>query len=83
MSVAVPGGTQQDIQSRIRGQHIPALDAVRGIAALMVVFTHMGLLPRQFGALGVAIFFVLSGFLITWLLLREDDQSGDVSLRNF
>jgi peptidoglycan/LPS O-acetylase OafA/YrhL len=75
--------SSQDIQSRIQGQHIPALDAVRGIAALMVVFTHMGLLPRQFGALGVAIFFVLSGFLITWLLLRENDQAGDVSLRNF
>ena len=87
MSVAVgagvPDGAHRDIQSRIQGQHIPALDAVRGIAALMVVFTHMGLLPRQFGALGVAIFFVLSGFLITWLLLRENDQAGDVSLRNF
>ena len=87
MSVAVgagvPDGAHRDIQSRIQGQHIPALDALRGIAALMVVFTHMGLLPRQFGALGVAIFFVLSGFLITWLLLRENDQAGDVSLRNF
>src|SRR5664279_1842213 len=87
MSVAVgpsvPDGAHRDIQSRIQGQHIPALDAVRGIAALMVVFTHMGLLPRQFGALGVAIFFVLSGFLITWLLLREEDQTGNVSLRNF
>jgi peptidoglycan/LPS O-acetylase OafA/YrhL len=83
MSLGAPGGDHQDIQSRIQGQHIPALDAVRGIAALMVVFTHMGLLPRQFGALGVAIFFVLSGFLITWLLLREDDQTGNVSLRNF
>src|ERR1035438_426187 len=87
MSVAipvnVPGRAHQDIQSRIQGHHIPALDAVRGIAALMVVFTHMDLLPRQFGALGVAIFFVLSGFLITWLLLRENDQAGDVSLRNF
>jgi hypothetical protein len=49
----------------------------------MVVVTHMGLLPRQCGALGVATFFVLSGFLITWLLLRENDQSGNVSLRNF
>ena len=87
MSLELPGAMSgeppQDIRSRIRGQHIPALDAVRGIAALLVVITHMGLLPRQFGALGVAIFFVLSGFLITWLLLRENDQAGDVSLRNF
>ena len=71
MSVAVPvnvpGGAHQDIQSRIRGQHIPALDAVRGIAALMVVFTHMGLLPRQFGALGVAIFFSLATVVLVWL----------------
>jgi len=83
LPVATSGETNQDIQARIKGQHIPALDAVRGIAALMVVVTHMDLLPRQFGALGVAIFFVLSGFLITWLLLRENDQTGDVSLRNF
>jgi hypothetical protein len=48
--------------------NIPALDAVRGIAASMVVVAHT-LGPRQLGSMAVAIFSVLSGFLITWLLL--------------
>ena len=78
-----PCVTESAIESQMTEHHIPALDAVRGGAALLVVFTHMGLLPRPFGALGVAIFFVLSGFLITWLLLRENGQTGSLSLKNF
>jgi len=62
--------------------NIAALDAVRGIAALMVVVAHtFG--PRQLGATAVAIFFVLSGFLITWLLVRESDATGRISLKDF
>jgi peptidoglycan/LPS O-acetylase OafA/YrhL len=69
--------------ARISSGHIPALDALRGISAFMVVFAHLGLLPVQAGALGVAIFFVISGFLITWLLLLENQRHASVSLSAF
>ncbi len=62
--------------------NIPALDAVRGVAASMVVIAHT-IGPRQLGSMAVAIFFVLSGFLITWLLVRESDITGQISLRDF
>ncbi|MGB2667342.1 MAG: acyltransferase [Candidatus Acidiferrum sp.] len=64
------------------GSNIPALDAVRGIAAAMVVIAHT-IGPRQLGSMAVAIFFVLSGFLITWLLVKESDNTGQISLRDF
>ncbi|TMK34630.1 MAG: acyltransferase [Actinobacteria bacterium] len=59
----------------------PALDGVRGIAILAVVSLHAFGQPAE-GALGVDLFFVLSGFLITSLLL-ERRQRGDTSLRRF
>ena len=68
---------------RLSRSHIPALDGIRGISAFLVFCSHAGLLPRQYGALGVAIFFVLSGFLITWLLLKENAATGTVSLKGF
>ncbi len=64
------------------GSHIPALDALRGIAACTVVFGHTLGYP-QLGSMAVSVFFVLSGFLITWLLLRESELTDRVALRNF
>jgi peptidoglycan/LPS O-acetylase OafA/YrhL len=62
--------------------HIPHLDGVRGVAILMVVAQHT--LHRRGGlTLGVDVFFVLSGFLITSLLLSEQDRDGRISLRGF
>src|SRR5215471_12676618 len=63
-----------------------ALDGVRAIAVLLVVVTHSrGPRPLHYlaGWNGVTIFFVLSGFLITTLALREEEQSGRMSLRSF
>jgi peptidoglycan/LPS O-acetylase OafA/YrhL len=60
----------------------PALDGVRGVAVLAVVGYHADYLPRD-GPLGVDIFFVLSGFLITTLLLQEWHENGSISLRLF
>ena len=63
-------------------RHLPALDGLRWIAVLTVITYHFGweAIP---GDLGVSGFFVLSGFLITWLLLREHETTGTVSLRDF
>ena len=63
-------------------EQLPALDGLRAIAAYLVVFYHLGI-PWIPGGLGVLAFFVLSGFLITWLLLREQESRGTVSLRLF
>ena len=62
-------------------RRIPALDFLRAVAILLVVGSHSGL-PTD-GGMGVEIFFVLSGFLITWLLLQEYERSNDVNLRAF
>ncbi|MBW0115007.1 acyltransferase family protein [Pseudonocardia abyssalis] len=63
----------------------PALDGLRGIAAAMVIIFHYG--GERWGWLsgwiGVHIFFVLSGFLITTLALREEQRRGRLSLGNF
>jgi peptidoglycan/LPS O-acetylase OafA/YrhL len=59
----------------------PALDGVRGVAILLVIARHTGHLPG--GAVGVDVFFVLSGFLITSLLISEWDRTGGISLRSF
>ncbi len=61
--------------------HQPALDGIRGIAVLGVLLFHGELLDG--GYLGVDTFFVLSGFLITALLLREIDDAARVDLRAF
>ena len=63
-------------------RRLPGLDGIRAIAAFMVVVNHHDFTMVS-GALGVTMFFVLSGFLITWLLLGEHDDTGAVSLRNF
>lgn len=66
----------------LSSRHLPALDGLRAVAVLVVVFYHAGVAGVP-GDLGVSGFFVLSGFLITWLLLRENDATGKISLRNF
>jgi peptidoglycan/LPS O-acetylase OafA/YrhL len=70
------------LRAGLSRKQLPGLDGIRAIAAFSVVFYHAGV-PFVSGGLGVLIFFVLSGFLITWLLLKEDDATGNVSLRDF
>lgn len=63
--------------------HVRALDGLRGVAVAAVVIYHLnpGVLPGGF--LGVDVFFVLSGFLIASLVVRERQRTGRLDLRNF
>ncbi|MFN2510671.1 MAG: acyltransferase family protein [Pyrinomonadaceae bacterium] len=61
----------------------PSIDGLRGIAVLGVMAFHTYTPFTQGGFIGVDVFFVLSGFLITSLLLQEWDQSGAIRLKNF
>jgi peptidoglycan/LPS O-acetylase OafA/YrhL len=62
--------------------YVPALDGLRGVAIALVLATHYFGLPGA-GASGVGLFFVLSGFLITTLLIEERADRGSISLGNF
>ncbi|GHH45690.1 acyltransferase family protein [Lentzea cavernae] len=64
-------------------RRFPALDGLRAIAAVLVVFFHYGGPDWLQGWAGVQMFFVLSGFLITTLMLREERRTGRISLREF
>ncbi|SDG36262.1 Peptidoglycan/LPS O-acetylase OafA/YrhL, contains acyltransferase and SGNH-hydrolase domains [Lentzea fradiae] len=64
-------------------RRFPALDGLRAIAAVLVVFFHYGGPDELQGWAGVQLFFVLSGFLITTLMLREEHRTGRISLKEF
>jgi peptidoglycan/LPS O-acetylase OafA/YrhL len=66
-----------------RLRHITALDGLRGFAVVLVVLSHFAPGVAPGGFLGVDLFFVLSGFLITSLLVAEREATNRVSLRNF
>jgi peptidoglycan/LPS O-acetylase OafA/YrhL len=77
------------IRDRVEFSHVPALDGIRAMAVLLVMVYHMEYLVPELhtfvkgGFLGVDIFFVLSGFLITSILLKEQDETGGISLWSF
>ena len=75
-AIAQPAATAQS-------KYVPALDGLRALAVLAVIFYHMSMPWAPGGLLGVTIFFVLSGYLITGLLLREYVDTGTISLSNF
>jgi peptidoglycan/LPS O-acetylase OafA/YrhL len=61
----------RDVDTAVTGRHLPALNGLRGVAVIGVVAYHLQLGWASGGYLGVDLFFVLSGFLITTLLLEE------------
>ena len=61
----------------------PDIDGIRAIAILLVLFFHGGFTGVSGGFVGVDIFFVISGFLITGIIVREVDAGGDFSFANF
>lgn len=69
---------------------VPSLNGLRALSIMIVLISHALLqlrIPESYfpfsGATGVDVFFVISGFLITLLLIREDTKSGSVSLKRF
>ncbi len=66
-----------------RREILPHLEGLRGVAVLAVLLFHLGLSGVQGGFTGVDVFFVLSGFLITGLLLRERERTGRIDLAAF
>ncbi len=61
----------------------PPLDGMRGLGVMLVILVHAAFEPFASFALVVDMFFVVSGFLITTLLLEEDRRAGRVDLRRF
>ncbi len=79
-----------------RSARVPSLDGLRAVSAAMVVFGHAVKLLQvgrhlpygagvadAWGPVGVTVFFVISGFLITRLLIEESRASGSISFRGF
>lgn len=64
-------------------KYIPQLDGIRAIAALLVMAYHARVPAFLGGFLGVDMFFVLSGFLITSILMREYGRSGRIDIKRF
>lgn len=81
-------------QGSLKNEHVPSLDGLRAISIGLVLIGHLsgtrnlGPIPGikffgDIGHLGVIVFFVISGFLITELLMKEHHQTGRISLRLF
>ncbi len=80
--------TRRATASREKDNFRPDIEGLRGVAVLLVVFFHAGLLSNSIfqvpgGFIGVDLFFVVSGFLITGLLIRERERTGRVSFSKF
>ena len=61
----------------------PDIQGLRALAVVLVLIAHVGTPGMEGGFIGVDVFFVISGFLITQLLLREVDRTGTVSIAQF
>src|SRR5688572_33053256 len=63
--------------------YLPGLDGMRAIAVVAVMIYHANPQSLPGGFLGVEVFFVISGYLITLLLVAEKERTSTVSLRQF
>src|SRR5215218_6211226 len=65
------------------GGYLPGLDGLRAISVVAVLLYHADMPWWPGGFLGVEVFFVISGYLITMLLVREHERTATISLRGF
>ncbi|AFQ44237.1 acyltransferase family protein [Desulfosporosinus meridiei] len=63
--------------------YMPGLDGLRALAVFAVIAYHLNLTWMPGGLLGVSLFFVLSGYLITGILLKQWELSGGIDLKDF
>ncbi len=68
---------------KIKKRYITSLDGLRALAVFAVIFYHLNCQWAQGGLLGVTVFFVLSGYLITGLLVNEIEETGKIDLIHF
>jgi peptidoglycan/LPS O-acetylase OafA/YrhL len=71
------------VNKKSDGHYIPSLDGIRALAVTTVFVSHAGLSHIIPGGFGVTVFFFLSGYLITTLLRREHEKTGQISLKHF
>lgn len=64
-------------------RYMPGLDGLRAIAVLVIIIYHLNKQWLTGGFLGVDTFFVISGYLITSLLLKEFEETGSINLKQF
>ncbi|MGN7703601.1 acyltransferase family protein [Cellulosimicrobium sp. 22601] len=81
--VRAPGAARRPGRPTVRYRRMPGLDGLRALAVLVVVAFHLAPATLPGGYVGVDVFFVLSGFLITTLLVREHRDRHHVGLRSF
>jgi len=74
--------TEETLQPASLAHH-RGLDGLRGVAVILVIIFHSGLNWLPGGFLGVSVFFTLSGFLITSLLINECENTGRINLKAF
>ncbi len=85
LSDATARSTHNDMlahEANFDQKRIPALDGLRAVAISLVLLFHLRFTGIP-GPLGVTIFFVLSGYLITWILLKEELKTGSISFSAF
>ena len=92
MGISTGTGTLSPQSKSVKSDHLPSLDGMRAISIALVLLGHLsgtrGFVRLDLGIgdyahLGVVVFFVISGFLITRLMLSERAKSGYVSLKLF
>lgn len=92
MSLTTTPGSLRPPGKLARSNHLPSLDGLRAISIILVLLGHVSrthgfvsvdLRIRDYAHLGVVVFFIISGFLITRLMLLERQKNGRVSLKLF
>src|ERR1700758_4823394 len=77
------GRTRLEATRLVRLRQLPGLDGLRAIAVIAVIVYHLNSSWLPGGYLGVDVFFVISGYLITSLLLADYERPQDVALGRF